>query len=267
MKYLEYFGMKRCPFGDDIEAKNLLALPGTVAVKNRIDYVLGIGGVMVVTGDVGSGKSTSIRWSLSRYHKSEVNSFYVTANSGSSNELYKQLCWSMNLEVKSGSKAFLLRSFKKAINEILERNKNKTLIIIDEASLLRTDVFSELHTINQFHFDSQKKFALVLVGLNTLLDKLKYRTSIPLASRVMTRTHLRTLTEEQMEEYIVHRLKNSGVEKNLFTKNAFLAVWQGSGGLFRKANLLARGALIACLNEGENKVTEEHVRVASTELI
>ena len=267
MKYLEYFGMKRCPFGDDIEAKNLLALPGTTAVKSRIDYVLGIGGVMVVTGDVGSGKSTSMRWSLAQYHKSEVNSFYITANSGSSNELYRQLCWSMNIEVKSGSKSFLLRVFKKAIGEILESNKNKTLIIIDEASLLRTDIFSELHTINQFHFDSQKKFALVLVGLETLLDKLKYRTSIPFASRVMAKSHLPTLNEKEMEEYITHRLKYSGVNKNMFTKNALLAVWQGSGGLFRKANFLSRGALVACFNEKGDQVTEEHVRVASTELL
>lgn len=267
MKYAEYFGMKKEPFSDDINEKDLLKLPGTLSVKQRMDYILNVGGIMVVTGDVGSGKSTAFRWSLNQYHKSEINCFYVTANSGSTCELYKQLCWSMQLNINSGSKSLLLREFKTGITEILEQNRNKTVVIIDEASLLRADVFAELHTINQFNFDSEKRFSLVLVGQNSLLDKLKYRTSAPLASRVVTRAHLSAINEDQMTDYINHHLKISGIKVKLFTKNAVTAIWQGSGGLLRKANFLSKGSLIACMIDKEEQVTEEHVRRASTELI
>ena len=267
MKYNEYFGMKKEPFADDINDKDLLQLPGTLSVKQRIDYILNMGGVMVVTGDVGSGKSTALRWSLKQYHKSEINCYYITANSGSTNELYKQLCWSIPLNINSGSKSLLLREFKSAIADATEQNKNKTIVIIDEASLLRADVFSELHTINQFDFDSKKIFSLVLVGQNSLLDKLKYRTSAPLASRVITRAHLSSINEEQMEDYINHHLKVSGIKSKLFSKSAATAIWQGSGGLLRKANLLSRGSLIACMIDKEEQVNEEHVRRASTEII
>ena len=266
MKYLEYFGMRKEPFSDNIEGKDLLHLPGILSVKQRMDYVLHTGGIMVVTGDVGSGKSTSIRWSLGQYHPSEVNAFCVTANSGSSNELYKQLCWEMKLELRSGSKALLLKKFKGATTEVLLKNKNKTVIIIDEASLLRADVFAELHTLNQFKFDSEKRFSLILAGQNSLLDKLKYRTSLPLASRVMARAHLSAISEHQMSDYINHHLRISSA-KSLFTDNAVIAIWQGSGGLLRKANFLAKGALIACMIENEQQATEDHVRRASTELI
>ena len=267
MQYTEYFGMNKEPFADNIHEKNLLQLPGTLSVKQRMDYVLNAGGIMVVTGDVGSGKSTAIRWGLSQYHKSEINYCYVTANSGSTTELYKQLCWEMQLDVRSGSRALLLNRFKTAITDILRKYKNKTMVIIDEASLLRTDVFAELHTINQFNFDSEKRFSLILVGQNTLVDKLKYRTSIPLASRIMTRAHLSAITEQQMGDYLVHHLKVSGVKVNLFTDTATSAIWQGSAGLLRKANFLSKGALIACMIENEQQATEDHVRRASTELI
>jgi general secretion pathway protein A len=266
MRYIEYFGMKKEPFSDNIKEKDLLHLPGTLSVKQRVDYILEIGGVMIVTGDVGSGKSTALRWSINQYHRSEINCFYITANSGSTNELYKQLCWAIQLNVKSGSKSLLLREFKGAMKEILKQNKNKTIVIIDEASLLRADVFSELHTINQFNFDSEKMFSLVLVGQNSLLDKLRYRTSAPLASRVMTRAHLAKINGDQMNDYINHHLKISGIKTKIFSKNGVEAIWQGSGGLLRKANLLSQGALIACMIDKEEQVTEEHVRRASTEV-
>ena len=264
---MEYFGMKKEPFSDSIASRDLLQLPGTLSVKRRMDYILNIGGIMLVTGDVGSGKSTAIRWSLDQYHKSEIHYCYVVANTSPCTELYKQLCWGMHLDVRSGSRALLLKKFKDAVTDNLLKKKNKTIVVIDEASLLRTDVFAELHTINQFDFDSAKRFSLILAGRNTLVDKLEFRTSLPLASRVMARAHLSSINAEQMENYIAHHLKVCGVKVDLFNKNAITAIWQGSGGLLRKANLLARGSLIGCMAEKKDQVDEEHVRIASTELI
>ncbi len=236
-------------------------------MKQRIDYLLKVGGVMVLTGDVGTGKSTALRWSLSQYHKSEIHSLYITANSASTNELYKQLCWEFKIDIKTGSKSQLIKSFKTAIKEIVSQQKCKILIIIDEASLLRTDVFAELHTATQFNYDSINLFSLILAGQNSLLDKLKYRISAPLASRVITRAHLSSITREQMDDYIRHHLKIVGVKKNIFNENAISAIFQGSAGLLRKANSLARGAILACMIDDDNLVNEEHVRRASTELI
>lgn len=267
MSYTEYFGMKKEPFTNEILTKDLLQMPGTLGVKQRMDYLLKSGGVMAVTGDVGIGKSTSLRWSLDQYHKSELHSIYITAASGSSSELYKQICWALNLEVKSGSKVSLIKELKNAIEEYIKQKKGKLVVIIDEASLLRTDVFSELHTITQFNLDSANMFSLVLVGQNSLLDKLTYRTSAPIASRIITRAHLTNLDREQMNDYLKHHLKIAGIKANLFTENAITAIHQGSGGLLRKANSLARGSLLSCMIDNDNQVSDEHVRKASTELI
>jgi type II secretory pathway predicted ATPase ExeA len=267
MSYTEYFGMKKEPFVNEILTKDLLHLPGTLAVKQRMDYVLKNGGVMVITGDVGVGKSTSLRWGLAQYHKSEVHCVYITATSGSSIELYKQLGWGMKIDMKTGSKVLLLKNLKSAIEEFVNQKQGKLVVVIDEASLIRSEVFSELHTLTQFNYDSANMFSLVLAGQNSLMDKLSYRTSAPLASRVITRAHLGSLERDQLGDYLKHHLKVAGVKSNLFSETAITAIHQGSGGLLRKANSLARGALIGCMIDQENMVNDEHVRKASTELI
>ncbi len=267
MKYTEYFGMKNEPFISNIPTNKLLQLPGTLAVKQRLEYLVNVGGVMALTGDVGIGKSTALRWSLDQFHKSELYSIYITANTASTNELYKQLCWELKIDIRTGSKSLLMKSFKAAIEEIVRQQRCKILIIIDEANLLRADVFAEIHAATQFNYDSKNLFSLVLAGQNSLFDKLKYRISAPLSSRVITRAHLSSITGEQMNDYIKHHLKIVGVKHNIFNENAISAIYQGSGGLLRKANSLARGAILACMIDNENIVDEEHVRRASTELI
>ena len=144
--------------------------------------------------------------------------------------------------------------------------KMKTVLIVDEASLLRLDVFSELHTICQFDQDSKPYLPLILAGQNNLVDKLLYRDSQPLASRIVARSHLEGINRHDMEQYLRHHLAVAGVKKNLFDQAAVTAIHQGSGGLFRKANHLARGALIAAAADQAVTVSPEHVRIAATEL-
>jgi len=93
-----------------------------------------------------------------------------------------------------------------------------------------------------------------------------YRTSGPLASRIVARSHLDGLDLQGMQQYLEHHLSLSGVKANLFEDAAVTAIHQGSGGLLRKANHLARGALIAAADSQSISVTAEHVRLASTEI-
>jgi general secretion pathway protein A len=264
--YREYYGFKTEPFHSNISPKNLLRLPDMLATKERLDYALSLGGVMLVTGEVGAGKSTTIRWALSHYHPSEIVLAHVIATSASLNELYKQFCWSLDLDVKAASRAYLARTFRGAVRDIVVGKKQKVVLVIDEASLLRADVFSEIHTLTQFEHDSQSLISIVLLGQIVLLDKLTYRSSQPLASRVVTKTHLRAISREQMVEYLNHHLRVAGVKKPLFSDSAVTAIHQGSGGLLRSANHLARGGLIAAAVEGQDLVQPDHIRIASTEL-
>jgi type II secretory pathway predicted ATPase ExeA len=121
----------------------------------------------------------------------------------------------------------------------LVNKKLQPLLIIDEASLLRLDVFAELHTLCQFEADSKPHLPVILAGQNNLLDLLQYRSSLPLASRIVATSHLEGIDLEQMQRYLAHHLSIAGVKTQLFSAQAITAIQQGSAGLLRRANHLA----------------------------
>ncbi len=86
-------------------------------------------------------------------------------------------------------------------------------------------------------------------------------------SRVVGKTHLQGLKLKDMTGYINHHLEIAGVKDHLFSDEAVLAIHQGSGGLLRRANALARGSMVAAAKEKCSLVTAEHVRLAATELL
>lgn len=266
MGYRNHFGFQKEPFEPDIRVEDLYPAPGLQAATERFLYGLELGAVSIVTGDVGSGKSTALRYAASKLHPSRYKVASVVGFTGSMIDIMRQLCNSFDVEGNSNSLAKLIRILRSAIAEIAQR-KQIPVLIIDEASLLRLEIFSQLHCISQFDMDSNPLLPMVLAGQNNLLDKLMYHTSRPLASRIIGRSHLEGLKHKDMAGYIKHHLQIAGVKEQLFSEEAILAIHQGSGGLLRRANLLAKGSLIAAAHEKCNVISAEHVRKASTEII
>lgn len=264
LTYKAYFGFKRTPFTQDI--KDLLSLINVTSVVERVNYVLELGAVGIITGDIGSGKSSAIRFATSKLHPSEHVIIYVTATTGTVIELYRQIAYGLKLEARSPSRSYLLRNIKHAIREIVDR-KRKPLLIIDEASLLRLDVFEELHTLLQYQFDSKGFLPMLLVGQSNLVDMLMFPRAKALASRVITRGHMQPLNDDEVRQYLIHHLKLAGCNTNLFSDEAMLAMKQSASGALRKINNLARGGLIAAARQEHNEVTAEHIRLAGTEII
>jgi type II secretory pathway predicted ATPase ExeA len=264
--YRSFFGLKKEPFGSDLKTSEILETDELKAVKKRLDYAVRLGGAALVTGEIGSGKSTALRYCAEKLHPSEYETFYVTATSGSILELYRQITAEMGIYQSSNSRAVMTQLIKNEIKELVDGKKMKAVLIIDEASLLRIEVLTELHTLSQFHKDSKPWLPLVLAGHSTLIDKMMYRASTPLASRIVARSHMEGLDRQAMLQYLEHHLSLAGVKTNLFEEAAITAIHQGSGGLLRKANHLARGSLIAAAGQESMTVSAEHVRLAATEI-
>jgi type II secretory pathway predicted ATPase ExeA len=265
--YRTFFGFCREPFSVDLKVEEILKTEAVLAVADRIAYALRLGAIALLTGEVGSGKSTALRFAISHLHPSEYRLIWVTAGGGSILELYRQIAWELEVETPSYGRASLTRTIRRAILDLVLSKKQKAVLLIDEASLLRLEVFAELHTLTQFEGDSKPLLPLILAGQNNLLDKLYWRTSLPLSSRVVARSHLQGVDRQGMENYLNHHLRIAGLDHSVFSEPAMTAIHQGSGGLFRKANHLARGALIAAASEKCLQVSAEHVRLASTELL
>lgn len=267
MSYRAFFGFTREPFTQNIDLDSILQTPELLAVNQRVEYVIRIGGIGLLTGEVGAGKSTALRWAAGRLHPSKYKVLWVTATAGSILEMYRQLLAELDINTASSSRAILTRQIKNQIQNLVVTKKQQPLFIIDEASLLRLDVFTELHTLTQFEGDSKPWLPIILAGQNNLADNLLYRTAVPLASRIVARSHLKAVNRQGMEEYLRHHFNIAGLKNTPFDDQAITAIHQGSGGLFRKANHLARGALIAAAAEKSQTVNADHVRMADSELL
>jgi len=264
--YKTYFGFSSEPFAQDISTEKLFLTPSLKPTTERCLFAIKLGAVCVITGEVGAGKSTTLRYISSTLHPSNYKLIPVIASTGSPLEALRQISHALDSEANSNSTARIIKNIRSLILEITQR-KQTPVLIIDEANLLRLEVLAQIQTLAQFDHDSKPLLPIILSGQNNLLDKLMYHTSRPIASRVVARSHLEGLDHTQMGNYLKHHLEIAGVKNQLFADEAILAIHQGSGGLLRRANNLARGALIAASKEQGKIVSAEHVRIASTEII
>jgi type II secretory pathway predicted ATPase ExeA len=264
--YRIFFELQKEPFAADIALEHILVTDAVQAVEQRIGYTIRLGAVGLVTGEIGSGKSTALRYVIDSLHPSQYRCLYITATSGSILELYRQMLDALGMDSKGSSRAVMIRRIQQQVLEMAHAKKLRMLLVIDEASMLRMEVLAEVHTLLQFEKDAKPFLPLVMAGQNSLVDSLSYRAAMPLASRVIARSHLDAVNRNQMKEYLHHHLSIAGVDHDLFDDAALTAIHQGSGGLFRKANHLARGAIIAAAKHKSMTVTADHVRMAATEI-
>ena len=175
-----FYAFTKEPFSADIGHKEILQTDALAGVCERFDYAVRQGAVALVTGDVGSGNSTALRYAVGRLHQSEYRWFYITATSGPILELYRYVAESLGTEAAGTSRTVLLSRIRKAIDEMAKDRKMKLVMVIEEASLLNPDVFAELHSLLQFVQDARSLLPVILAGQSSLVDKLMYRTAMPL---------------------------------------------------------------------------------------
>ncbi len=260
------WGFSKEPFEPDIPVPELYPLPGLAPFLERFDYAVAHRLATVITGEVGSGKSTSLRAAAARLNPAQYRVLPLIASPGSLMELLRQICLALGDPPASSSLVKMLALLRSLLAEIVGKHQVPVLLI-DEAHLLRLDVFAQLHTLAQVDFDSRTLLPIVLSGQTTLIDQLLYHTSRPFASRIVGRSHMEALQREHMGEYLAHHLTIAGGKKELFAEEAVTAIHQSSGGLLRRAGSLARGALLAAAQERCPVVTAEHVRIALTETL
>lgn len=207
-----------------------------------------------------------LRAAADRLHPSQYRVISLVATSGSLMELLRQICIASGDPPTSNSIAKMVALVRSLLMDIAGK-KQTPVLIVDEAHLLRLDVFDQLHTVAQADFDSRTLVPIVLSGQTSLIDKLLFHTSKPFASRIVGRNHMEALQRDHMAEYLAHHVAIAGGTKPLFSADAVTAIHQSSGSLLRRAGHLARGALMAAAREQCPIATAEHVRIAATEIL
>ena len=266
--YEEYYGFVQPPFSLTPDPRFLyrseshdVALQQVrQAIRRKEDF-------LVLTGDIGTGKTTLCRTLLEQFDQTTFTALILNPFL-SVEELLREVLLSFGVvskdALKSGrlataSKHELIRTLHDFLLSLVPLHGNAVLII-DEAQHLSTDVLEEIRILSNLETNDQKLLQIVIVGQLNLLDLL-HRTELrQLDQRISIRCSLKALTREEVEAYVTHRLWVArGSTSVSFTPKAFDFVHAVSGGVPRVINLLCDRALMVACEARSSLVTEEQV--------
>lgn len=263
--YRKHFALTRHPFGNEIEPDALFASTSTRELDIRLQHLIDLRGIGLVTGDSGSGKTCSSRKSLAALHSGLYRVLYVSLSTGNVMDLYKTISWEMGLPVER-SRAALYRQIRSEVSRLALESRCRPVLVVDEAHHLRPDLLEDLRLLTNYNMDSENRLTLLLLGQTELRRRLGMAVHEALAQRIVVRYHMAPLSREELPAYLSHRLRLAGTELPLFEPAAQEAVFQATSGLPRKVNLLAHHALLAASLVRAKSVAAEHVQAALPEV-
>jgi general secretion pathway protein A len=263
--YRKHFALTRHPFDKDLAADDLFESAALDELSMRLKHLVEMRGIGLVTGDSGSGKTTTCRRLVAGLHTGLHRVLYTSMTTGNAMDLYKSIAWELGLPTER-NRAGLFRQIRAEVSRLCAENRLRPVLIVDEAHHLRTDLLEDLRLLTNYAMDSENRLTLVLVGHPELRRRMGMAALDALAQRVVVRANVRGLARDEMGAYLTHRLRLAGTELPLFEPSTVEAIFQGSSGLPRKANGLAHHALIAAAIAKAKSITTEHVQIAMQEV-
>jgi general secretion pathway protein A len=251
--YLDFYGLKELPFALTPDPRFIYFTPSHTEAMANLHYGIETGkGLIVVTGEVGTGKTTILRWMMQRLDRTVLVG-YIFNPRMTVPEFYQHITSSKLLDVPSWeNKSELIH----ALGETLETRHARglrTVLIVDEAHGLSTSVLEEIRLLSNFESDSAKQLQIILTGQPELREVLNRPALRQLKQRVALRCEIRPLPNiEETERYVTSRLLVAGAERtDIFSAAAIDFVFRCSAGIPRQINNLCDNALLAGFAAGE----------------
>ena len=269
--YATHFGLAQDPFSIAPDPHYLFMSERHREALAHLLYGLGGGGGFVLlSGEIGTGKTTVCRCFLEQI-PAQCNVAYIFNPKLTVGELLRSVCEEFHVAIAPGASgtltvkecidplnAFLLRTHAAGQNNVL---------IIDEAQNLEAEVLEQLRLLTNLETNERKLLQIVLIGQPELKDMLRRPELEQLAQRVIARFHLDALTESETAQYIAHRLAVAGHTGALpFDRAALRRVHALSRGVPRRINLLCGRALLGAYAEGRSIVQPATVNKAAREV-
>jgi general secretion pathway protein A len=242
--YESFYGLREKPFNLTPDPDYLYMSPGHENVYSHLEYAIQESkGFVVVTGEIGSGKTTLINYLLRKIpqtiHVGIINNTLVHPQ-----ELLKMICQEFDLQTETADKTALLTRF---YNYLLERyaKRERVILIIDEAQNLPERSLEEIRMLSNLESEKHHLIQMILVGQPQLRDKLHQKRLEQFVQRVTVHCHLDALDKAEVEHYIQHRLRVAGAENlNIFDPEALKAIYKHSLGIPRLINTLCDAAFV-----------------------
>ncbi len=263
--YIDYFGLKDFPFRITPDTDYLYMSPAHSRAKAYMEYaIFNREGFVVITGEIGSGKTTLIKKLLT-----EIDENIIVAKIFQTQldevEILQAILVEFGLNPFSAKKVELLNMINQfLVNSYLDGKQ--VLLIIDDAQNLSKRVLEEITMLSSVETQKEKILHVILVGQPELNQKLEAPDMEQLLQRVSLRYHVRALTLDETKEYIRHRLKVAGIKEELFSEEIYPKIYEYSGGIPRLINTLCDTGLTCAFADNKFVVDVEEFNDSINEL-
>lgn len=269
--YAPYFGLTQAPFSIAPDPRLLfMSERHREALAHLLFGLDGGGGFVLLTGEIGTGKTTVCRLFLEQV-PATCNVAYIFNPKLTVPELLQTVCDEFRIEVRQ--KDLLpptVKDYTDTLNAWLLATHaagQNNVLIIDEAQNLSPDVLEQLRLLTNLETRERKLLQIILIGQPELRDMLRRPELEQLAQRVIARYHLNALSPAETEQYIQHRLEASGLNRALpFDRKALKRIHELTGGVPRRINLLCDRAMLGAFARGQPQVTRPIVDKAAQEV-
>jgi len=265
--YRHYFGLLEAPFSIAPDPRYLhLSQRHQEALAHLLYGVNGDGGFVLLTGEVGAGKTTICRCLLQQIPAS-CDVAYIFNPKLTVEELLSTICVEFGIAVPPGNTS--VKVFVDCINAYLldaHARDRHTVLIIDEAQNLSAEVLEQMRLLTNLETNERKLLQIILIGQPELAVMLARPELRQLSQRITARYHLGPLTKPEVAAYVRHRLEIAGAQRQLFPASLMGRLYRLSGGVPRVINVLCDRALLGTYVQEKERVDRATLDQAAREV-
>ena len=266
--YQGHYGLKESPFSIAPDPRYLYLSGRHREALAHLLYGVGVGGgFILLTGEVGTGKTTLCRCLLEQL-PDNVRLAYVLNPRLSPVELLQTIIDELHIAPPDAKTS--LKALTDVIAERLLENHRRglsTVLMLDEAQHLSLEAMEQVRLLTNLETNDKKLLQIILIGQPELLERLAQPELRQLAQRITARYHLLPLNRDETGAYVLHRLQVAGVQRSPFTGNALRALHYFSGGIPRLINTISERALLGGYAREKDRIDEAMVKTAAREVL
>ena len=264
--YEDYFRFTQKPFSIAPDPGFLFLSDGHREALAHLMYGLNDGGFVLVTGEVGTGKTTLLRNLVGKVPESLDVAFILNPRL-TVRELLETICEELGI-IDEGHNLQSVKQYIDVLNVHLLKTHaedRSTVLIIDEAQNLSPAVLEQIRLLTNLETNEKKLLRILLLGQPELAELLARKELRQLAQRITARYHLSALNRGETHAYVAHRLTRASGNPHLFTRPAISTLFRASRGIPRVINVVADRALLGAYVDGKLRVNAKTVRRAARE--
>lgn len=265
--YESFYGLSGKPFQLNPDPSFYFGSRGHKRAYAYLEYGLYQNeGFIVITGEIGAGKTTILRSLLQQLDPTKVVAAQIVSTQLDADDLLRSVGAAFGLPVRSVDKAVLLASLEAFLCQ-LTMDKKRALLVVDEAQNLSPRAMEELRMLSNFQLGDQALLQSFLVGQPELRDTMQSASMQQLRQRVIASYHLGPLDQEETQAYIEHRLKHVGWKDDPhFEPGCFELIHALTGGIPRRINTLCNRLLLAGFLGEKHSLDKSDVEAIAREI-